>query len=138
MRCTASTRSQYRWTPSDGPSLPPSPACRFATRSPRKLHACSDPLDGQRSNDRARDLADLILLEELLDDDDMADVRSACVDVFTVRNRQPWPPALVAPAHWSALWDAIVDEDHFPVTALDDAVARVRNLVTRIDSAAAH
>jgi hypothetical protein len=44
---------------------------------------------------------------------------------------------LVAPRHWPALWGSIVEEDHFPVAALDDAVERVRALIARIDSAGA-
>lgn len=101
----------------------------------QKLHACTDPLDGERPNDRAHDLADLILLEELLADDELIDVREACLDAFGVRDRQPWPPALVVPEHWPALWQAIVKEDHFPIVALDQAVDRVRTLIARIDAA---
>lgn len=119
-----------------GLPVPPTVSCLSVRyQIAQKLHACTDPLDGQRPNDRAHDLADLILLEELLDDHDLGEVRSACVDVFAIRDRQPWPPALVAPPHWPALWNAIVEEDHFPVTALDDAVQRVRTLIARIGAA---
>jgi hypothetical protein len=120
-----------------GLPAPPTVSCLSVRyQIAQKLHACTDPLDGQRPNDRAHDLADLILLEELLDDAEMADVRSACLDVFTIRDRQPWPPALVAPPHWPALWEAIVEEDRFPVSDLADAVERVRTLIRRIDSSA--
>ena len=119
-----------------GLPVPPTVSCLSVRyQIAQKLHACTDPLDGQRPNDRAHDLADLILLEELLDDHDLGEVRSACVDVFAIRDRQPWPPALVAPPHWPARWNAIVEEDHFPVTALDDAVQRVRTLIARIGAA---
>lgn len=118
-----------------GLPVPPTVPCLSVRyQIAQKLHACTDSLDGQRPNDRAHDLADLILLEELLDDDDLAEVRAACVDIFGIRDRQPWPPALVAPPHWPALWNAIVEEDRFPVTALDDAVERVRTLIERIDA----
>ncbi len=117
------------------PAPPTVPCLSVRYQIAQKLHACTDPLDGQRANDRAHDLADLILLEELLEDGEMADVRSACLDVFTIRDRQPWPPALVAPPHWPVLWDAIVEEDRFPVTDLADAVQRVRTLISRIDAA---
>ena len=120
-----------------GLPVPPTVPCLSVRyQIAQKLHACTDRLDGVRQNDRAHDLADLILLEELLDDDDLDEVRSACIDVFAIRDRQPWPPALVAPPHWPALWSAIVEEDHFPVTALDDAAQRVRTLIARIDAAA--
>lgn len=100
----------------------------------QKLHACTDPLDGQLVNNRAHDLADLILLEELLDDDELGDVRTACIDIFEGRDKQPWPPALVAPPHWAALWQRIVEDDGFPVESLEEAVARVRTMIERIDA----
>lgn len=102
----------------------------------QKLHACTDTLDGDRPNDRAHDLADLMLLEELLGDDDLGEVRDACLDVFTIRDKQPWPPALVPPDHWADLWAAIVEEDNFGVSDLDDAIDRVRVLIHRIAASA--
>ena len=102
----------------------------------QKIHACTDPLGGERPNDRAHDLADLILLEELVDDADLAAVRDACVDVFAVRGRHIWPPALVAPAHWPALWDEILETDAVVEESLPEAVDRVRALIVRIDEAA--
>lgn len=119
------------------PAPPAVPCLSVRYQIAQKLHACTDPLDGRRPNDRAHDLADLILLEELLDDDDVGDARSACVDIFAIRDAQPWPPALVAPPHWPALWKAVVEEDQFPVATLDDAVERVRTLIKRIDAATA-
>lgn len=119
-----------------GLPAPPTVSCLSVRyQIAQKLHACTDPLDGQRPNDRAHDLADLILLEELVDDEGLVEVRSACVDVFTIRDRHPWPPALVAPPHWPVLWEAIVEENRFPVVALDDAIDRVRTLIRRIDAA---
>lgn len=120
-----------------GLPVPPTVPCLSVRyQIAQKLHACTDPLEGQLPNDRAHDLAHLILLEELLDAD-LVDVRAACVDVFSIRDRQPWPPALVAPPHWPRLWNAIVEEDHFPVIALHEAVERVRALIERIDAASA-
>jgi hypothetical protein len=116
------------------PNPPDVPCLSVRYQIAQKLHACTDPLDGQRPNDRAHDLADLILLEELLDDNELGDVRAACIDVFNVRAKHPWPPALVPPDHWPALWTAIVDQDDFPVTALIDAVERVRTLISRIEA----
>jgi hypothetical protein len=100
----------------------------------QKLHACTDPLDGE-PNDRVHDLADLMLLDELLTQDDLRAVHHACVDIFTLRNRQPWPPALTAADHWPGLWRRLVDDDAFPVESLDDAISHVRDLIIRIDAA---
>jgi hypothetical protein len=100
----------------------------------QKLHACTDTFDGEKPNDRAHDLADLILLEELVEDSALTEVRSACIETFGLRNRQSWPPALVVPQHWPALWALVVEEDRFPVESLEEAAARVRALIARIDA----
>jgi hypothetical protein len=37
----------------------------------------------EKPSQRARDLADLILIEELaIDEDDLVDIRTACVEIF--------------------------------------------------------
>ncbi len=49
----------------------------------QKLHACTEDLGEERPNQRARDLLDLLLIEELaLDDDQMDDLRGACIEIF--------------------------------------------------------
>ncbi len=117
----------------DAPPVVPCLSVRYQIA--QKLHACTDPLNGDRPNERAHDLADLILLEELLGEADLAAARRACVDVFGVRNKHAWPPALVPDDYWYELWRRIVEDDQFPVTDLDDAVERVRALIARIDAA---
>ncbi len=46
----------------------------------QKLHACTDHTDNERSNDRYRDLIDLILVDRLVRDADCARVRDVCVE----------------------------------------------------------
>lgn len=56
----------------------------------QKLHAVTERfLD--RENGRERDLMDLILLHELVDDLGM--VREAGVEIFASRKKHTWPPA---------------------------------------------
>jgi len=101
-----------------------------------KLHACSDPLDGERSNDRVSDLMDLILIEDLtLHGRDCTLTRSACVQVFAVRASHPWPPVLTVQRTWPALWGNLVDENRFYLEDVAAAVDRVNHLIGRIDAA---
>lgn len=112
------------------------PCLSLAYQIAQKLHACTDPLDGARPNDRARDLADILLIEELAGDQlDLPELAVACVDIFTVRHRQPWPPELIVWDHWPDLWARIVDEDAFPIADVHEAAGLVRGLIARIDSA---
>lgn len=101
----------------------------------QKLHACTEPITDGRVNERVRDVADLLIIDELAGATlDVAEVRDACVEVFELRARHPWPPALVAPELWTALWRRIVDEDDFPITDLGEALARARAFIERIDT----
>jgi hypothetical protein len=119
-----------------GLPVPPNVSClSIPYQMAQKLHACTDPLDGERPNERARDLADLILLADLLSDHRFPEVRAACVEIFELRARHGWPPTVAAPNSWGRLWELIVEEDGFPVTMLDDAVHQVRTLIERIDTA---
>jgi hypothetical protein len=58
-----------------GLDAPPIPCMSIPLQMAQKLHACTDPYDGEgRENDRARDLVDLWLLEALLPPDSLAEV----------------------------------------------------------------
>ena len=115
------------------PSEVPCLAVRYQIA--QKLHACTDPMDGDRVNDRARDLADLILIEELaMHGSDLPEIRQACVEIFEGRERHPWPPAVQGFPGWEDLWARLVEEQGFPLAGFDQAVARVQALVDRIDA----
>ncbi len=118
-----------------GPETIPCLSLRYQVAE--KLHACSDPLDGARENDRAGDLMDLILIEDLTDlDTELAEVREACVEVFEHRDRQPWPPVVRSAAGWPAMWRSLVEVHDFSVTGIDEAVGRVNALIADIDASA--
>jgi Nucleotidyl transferase AbiEii toxin, Type IV TA system len=102
----------------------------------QKIHACSSPPGESRTNDRVRDLADLILLSELATVD-LSATRTACMEIFALRNMQIWPPIVVVHGHWPKLWARIVDEDEFFVRELTDAAERVQSLIDQIEAARA-
>ncbi len=117
----------------DGPSRVPSLGVRYQIA--QKIHACTEPPpDGKQENPRFHDLLDLILLRELVDQD-WAGVRSACVDTFKVRDKQPWPPELVIHPSWPQAFAALVAEHSFDITDVHEAARVVREMIARIDAA---
>ncbi len=78
----------------------------------QKIHACTEDVGEERPNQRARDLADLLLIEELaLDDDQMPDLREACVEIFKLRGKHPWPPTVTTWPGWEGIWGRLVDTE---------------------------
>ncbi len=111
----------------------PIPCLSLPYQVAEKLHACTDPLDGERVNDRVSDLLDLILIEDLTPDLDLAATKTACMAVFTERSTHPWPPAVSPSPQGERLWNALVTDTGFTVTSLTAAVRRVNALITAID-----
>ena len=99
----------------------------------QKLHACTERFAG-RANTRVRDVPDLVLLAEFVDD--WAAVRAACADVFDVRAKQAWPPNVEPEPTWAAEYAGVIDElEGFPAMVFDDAFGRVNAIIRRIDEA---
>lgn len=100
----------------------------------QKLHACTSPDSDGRVNDRARDLADILLLDELAAVD-LSATKRACLQVFALRAMHPWPPTIVVRPLWPQLWEAIVRDDAFPIDDILKAARLVQALIARIDAA---
>ena len=112
------------------PDPGPVPVMRAEYQVAQKLHACTTvPPDG--TNDRARDLVDLQLLE---DDIDLRKTREAAVRVFSYRRQGAWPPDVVEHAGWQELYDEAA-EGLAVRDSVSDAVEWANRLVQRIDSA---
>ena len=100
----------------------------------QKLHACTEDVGEESPNQRARDLADILLIEELaLTDDQMSGLRDACVEIFGLRGKHPWPPAVVVWPGWDDIWGRLMETERLDYS-IAEAVARVQDLVDRIDS----
>jgi len=115
-----------------GPATVPCVAIRWQIA--QKLHACTEVLL-ERENDRFRDLLDLQLLAGLVSDDGWVEVRSACVEVFSGRAKQSWPPDVTVYQSWEPGYRALADETGFSVLDIAEAAAEVRKMVTRIENA---
>lgn len=98
----------------------------------QKLHGCTEtPADG-RTNDRFRDLIDLLLLEELVKDGDWAGLRAAGKEIFALRQLHLWPPVVTVFDGWSETYPVLATEVGFPVTDVNEAAERVQQLIGRI------
>jgi hypothetical protein len=97
----------------------------------QKLHACTEPPIPEHPNDRARDLYDIILIDDALAvTADPEALRQAGEEIFALRTRHPWPPTIVVQPSWPALWATIQQDEQTDLT-LDDAVAKVTQLIGR-------
>lgn len=101
----------------------------------QKLHACSEGFD-DRENERAHDLIDLLLMDELIEDH--GGVKKTCLDIFSVRGTHDWPSTLDVEPNWREVYPTFAAEPEFPITDVEEAVAAVQELIERIDALELH
>ena len=111
------------------------PFLPIAYQIAQKLHACTEDLGDERANDRARDLVDLLLIEELAVTSEMyAEIREACVETFAIRGKHDWPPTIVIWPGWELLWERLAEEEGIEFSVAE-AAERVQQLVKQLDEA---
>lgn len=98
----------------------------------QKLHACTEVPGTDRANDRFRDLIDLVLLEELVEDDEWPSVRLACEEIFGLRAKHLWPPTVTVFDTWPAPYSALAAELAFPLGEVGEAADALRAMIERI------
>lgn len=97
----------------------------------QKIHAVTELFE-DRENERFRDLIDLLLLREIVED--LPSLRDACIVTFEARGKHGWPPALNVPDSWTEPYRALAEEMQFPVADIDDAADDVRAFIAAIDA----
>jgi len=101
----------------------------------QKLHACTELSSDEYPNDRARDLPDLLLIEELgINENNLPSVRTACIEIFGTRGTHQWPPQVQAFPGWDALWNNLVKNEGL-LLSLNEAVIAVNLFINRINVA---
>jgi hypothetical protein len=74
------------------------PCIPLAKQIAQKLHAVTEPPAPGRTNDRFRDLLDIVMLSALVAPS--PDLREVCEETFAIRDKQGWPPEIVTYPHW--------------------------------------
>lgn len=116
-----------------GPSDVPCVAIRWQIA--QKLHACTEiPLDG-RTNDRFRDLIDVLLLWGLVAEDERLAVREACEEIFVLRATHTWPPRVIVFESWPEPYRALAEEVRFAIADVADAAQAVQATIDAIAQA---
>lgn len=117
----------------DGPNELPFLPLRYQIA--QKLHACSEPSTDENTNDRARDLVDLRLIEELsVTDTELPGIKAACVEIFDERQKHAWPPHIIAAPEWDLIWERLAEDEGLE-TSLDEAIASANTFIARISAA---
>jgi hypothetical protein len=109
----------------------------------QKLHACTDPPQDDRPNNRVHDIVDLLLVKRSFFPEgcDLSRVRTAGEAVFAARQQElaavgmtprGWPPAVVAYEHWPAPYTALATQAGLADT-LEAAVAELNAWVVHIN-----
>ncbi len=101
----------------------------------QKLHACTDHADNERSNDRYRDLIDLILVDRLVRDEDRAGVREVCVEIFRLRATHAWPPRITVLPDWPEGYRMLAEQLGFAPADVHQGASDVQEIIARIDAA---
>lgn len=102
----------------------------------QKLHACTDHAIPGWENDRARDLIDILLVRRLVADAELAAVRSACAEIFALRDKHPWPPVVTVPAGWARIYESeVAKTSGFEPADVEQAAEAVTDLIAEIDAA---
>lgn len=99
----------------------------------QKLHGATQPPPPGRRNERFRDLVDLLLMREIVED--YAALREAAEEVFRRRATHTWPPVLDPPVEWKEPFARMARETGLPITDLDEAVREIRQFVDTIVTA---
>lgn len=106
----------------------PVPVMRADHQVAQKLHAVSG-----ESSERARDLADLQLLDKR-ENLDLGQVAATCVRLFDYRRQQAWPPSIVVGEQWDTLYaEAVEGLDVLPT--VEEAVVWANDFVQRVAAA---
>lgn len=108
----------------------------------QKFHACTDPPQDGRPNNRVHDIVDLLLVKRIFFPDgcDLSRVRAAGEAVFAAREQElaavgsvprGWPPTVVAYDHWPVPYAALAAQARLADT-LDVAIAELNTWVDAI------
>jgi hypothetical protein len=109
------------------------PCLPLSKQIAQKLHAVTEVPVAGRTNDRFRDLVDLVMLSGLMPA--CAELREVCEETFAVRGAHYWPPSVIAQAHWTDPLERMAREIGLPMTDPLAIVAHVQAYINAIAAA---
>jgi len=96
----------------------------------QKIHGATKQLPDGKTNERYRDLMDILLMEALCPPSPQ--LRVACEETFSIRNAHSWPPEIVVYDHWidpfrtdAAKSGAAIDDVHVAAGRVRDYIAAI-------------
>ena len=115
----------------DGPAH--LPCIPLVKQIAQKIHAVTEVPDEGNTNDRFRDLVDLVMLSAI--EVPSPRLRAVCEETFAVRQGHGWPPEIVTYAHWHEPMERLAQESGLERTASTDIVNHVQAYVRAIADA---
>lgn len=99
----------------------------------QKLHAMTAPPAIGKSNDRFRDLVDLVILSAMAPASQ--ELRACCVETFAIRAMHDWPPTVAPPEHWREPVARLAKEIGLEISSIEDLTEHVTLYIQAIEGA---
>jgi hypothetical protein len=112
----------------------PVPCLTVAEQVAQKVHALTQPTPNGRPNARARDVIDILLLDERLRLD-LAEISRACDRVFAQRATHELPVRFSFPPAWPALLARIARDNGYSGGRPDELERRFNTFLARVNGA---
>lgn len=113
--------------PSELPVLP------LAKQIAQKLHALTEAPGPGKTNDRFRDLVDVVLLSVLAPPS--SELREVCEETFALRGKHDWPPTVTIPGAWVDPLEALAQSVGLQYQHAADIVFHVASYLNDIAAA---
>lgn len=111
------------------------PCLAITEQIAQKLHALTEPAPRGRPNPRARDVLDILLLNDRLGVDETA-IRIACEQLFAERVTHDWPIYTFAfPPEWNRILEALAREVGYDTIDSTIISARFNDFLARVNGA---
>jgi hypothetical protein len=99
----------------------------------QKLHAVTEVLSDGKTNDRFRDLVDIVMLSALVPPS--IELRTVCEETFSIRGKHGWPPNVVTYPDWVAPMEKRAEEMALDHRTAEEIVRHVSEYVRAIAAA---
>lgn len=99
----------------------------------QRLHAATEPPPEGKTNERFRDLVDIVLLGALMPAS--SQLRDVCEETFAIRGKQAWPPEITIDETWGEPLEEMARGMGLPQRTAEEIVRYVEEYVQQIATA---